>query len=93
MLSLTTKQREHRLQIYRKDSDPELRFCTHILLLLAEGYSWDTIEAMLFWSSCTIDRWKKRFDKQGIEGLTGKKRGCPFRFGLDWVGSPSSSPG
>jgi putative transposase len=85
MSSLTTKQRDELLQIYRKDTDPELRFRAHIILLLAEGHTWDTIEAMLFCSSRTLDRWKKRFEAQGIEGLTGRKRGRPFRFGLAWV--------
>jgi transposase len=85
MRSLTTKQRDELLRIYRKDSDPELRFRAHIILLLAEGHTWDTIEAMLFCSSRTLDRWKKRFEDQGIDGLTGRKRGRPFRFSLAWV--------
>src|SRR5512142_1225098 len=85
MSSLTTKQRDELLQIYRKDTDPELRFRAHILLLLAEGHTWATIAAMLFCSSRTRDRWKKRFEAQGIEGLTGRKRGRPFRFGLACV--------
>ena len=83
--SLTTKQRDELLQVYRKDPDPELRFRAHLLLLLDDGYAWDTIEAMLFCSSRTLDRWKKRFEAQGIEGLTGRKRGRPFRLGLRWV--------
>ena len=85
MRSLTTRKREQLLQIYRKDSDPELRFRAHIILLLADGHSWDTIEAMLFCSSRTIDRWQKRFVAEGIDGLTGRKRGRPFRFGLGWI--------
>src|SRR3954453_7011362 len=85
MLSLNTKQRDELLTLYRKDPDPELRFRAHIILLLSEGHAWDTIEAMLFCSSRTVDRWKKRFDREGIEGLTGRKRGRPFRFGMVWV--------
>jgi putative transposase len=83
--SLTAKQHDELLHIYRKDPDPELRFRAHILLLLGGGYAWDTIEAMLFCSSRTVDRWLKRFQAEGVEGLTGKKRGRPFRFGLGWV--------
>jgi transposase len=85
MLSLTTKQRDELLTLYRKDPDPELRFRAHIILLLAAGHAWDTIEAMLFCSSRTLDRWKQRFEDQGIDGLTGRKRGRPFRFSLAWV--------
>jgi len=37
MISLTTKQRDDLLTIYRKDPDPELRFRAHIILLLGDG--------------------------------------------------------
>jgi transposase len=83
--SLTAKQRGELLDIYRKDSDPEVRSRAHILLLLGEGYAWDTIEAVLFCSSRTVDRWLKRFRAEGVAGLTGRKRGRPFRLGLGWV--------
>src|SRR3954465_6600282 len=85
MLTLTTTQREELLQTYRKDSDPELRFRAHIILLLADGHPWDTIEAMLFCSSRTVDRWLKRFQAEGVAGLAGRKRGRPFRLGLGRV--------
>src|SRR4051794_23529319 len=85
MLSLTTNQRDELLTIYRKDPNPELRFRAHIILLLGVGHGWDTIEAMLFCSSRTVDRWLKRFQAEGIAGLTGRKRGRPFRLGLGWV--------
>jgi putative transposase len=83
--SLTAKQHDELLNIYRKDPDPELRFRAHILLLLAAGYAWDTIEAMLFCSSRTVDRWLKRFQAEAVAGLTGRKSGRPVRFGLGWV--------
>src|SRR3954454_23557477 len=83
--SLTAQQRDELLNLYRKDPDPELRFRAHILLLLGEGYAWDTIEAMLFCSSRTVDRWLKRVQAEGGAGRTGRKRGRPFRFGLAWV--------
>ena len=57
----------------------------HILLLLADGHPWETIEVVLFCSSRTIDRWVKRFQAGGVEGLAGTKRGRPFRFGAGWV--------
>lgn len=85
MLSLTTKQRDELLALYRKDPDPELRFRAHIILLRGEGHAWDTIEALLFCSSRTVDRWLKRFQAEGVAGLTGKKRGRPFRLGFWWV--------
>src|SRR5215467_13698596 len=85
MLSLTNKQRDELLTLYRKDPDPELRFRAHIILLLGEGHPWDTIEAMLFCSSRTVDRWLKRFRAEGAAGLTGRKRGRPFLLDIGWV--------
>lgn len=85
MLSLTTGQRDDLLTIYRKDPDPELRFRAHIILLLAEGRPWSDIQAILFCSSRTIGRWLKRFQSEGAAGLTGRKRGRPFRLGTGWV--------
>lgn len=85
MFLLTNTQRDELLTIYRKDSDPELRFRAHILLLLNEGRSWSDIQAILFCSSRTIDRWLKRFQAEGLAGLTGRKRGRPFRLGLGWI--------
>jgi len=85
MLSLTTGQRDDLLTIYRKDPDPELRFRAHIILLLAEDRPWSDIQAILFCSSRTIGRWLKRFQSEGAAGLTGRKRGRPFRLGLGWV--------
>jgi putative transposase len=85
MLILTTKQRDELLTLYRKDPEPELRFRAHIILLLGNGYSWDTIEVMLFCSSRTVDRWLKRFQSEGVPGLTGRKRGRPFRLDLGWI--------
>src|SRR3954447_14758188 len=85
MCPLTTEQRDELLTIYRKDTDPELRFRAHIILLLADGHPWDTIEAVLFCSSRTVDRWLQRFRAEGVAGLTGRKRGRPFRLGSWWV--------
>src|SRR5262249_13894889 len=98
MLSLTTKQHDELLTIYRKDPDPELRFRAHIILLLGAGHAWDTIEGVLFCSSRTVDRWLKRFRAEGVAGLTGRKRGRPFRLGLGWLavlvaGVPTKPPG
>jgi hypothetical protein len=63
---------------YRKVRDPEVRFRAHILLPLADGYTWATVATILFWSSRTIDRRVKRYLQQGIEALGGQKRGRPF---------------
>ena len=84
-LDLSPEQRAALLDRYRKDHDPEVRFRSHILLLLDDGHSWVTVAALLFCSSRTIDRWVKRFHAEGVEGVTGHKPGRPFRFDASWV--------
>jgi putative transposase len=72
-VTLNARQRPALLDRYRKDPDPdpEIRFHAHILLLLADGSTWATVRILLYCSSRTIDRWVKRFCKEGVEGLAG----------------------
>src|SRR5512135_1468921 len=84
-VTLDAVHRRALIERYRKDPDPEVRFRSHILLLLDDGHTWATVCALLFCSSRTIDRWVKRFHQTGVEGLAGHKPGRPFRFAADWV--------
>src|SRR5262249_37082244 len=79
------RQRQALLDRYRKDPDPEVRFRAHILLLLADGHTWTTVATLLFCSSRTIDRWVKRFQEEGVEGLAGHTPGRPVRFAASWI--------
>jgi putative transposase len=84
-IDLSPAHRTALLDRYRKHPDPEVRFRSHILLLLSDGHTWATVAAMLFCSSRTIDRWVKRFQAEGVEGVAGHKPGRPFRLATDWV--------
>ena len=84
-IDLSPEQRASLLDRYRTDHDPEVRFRSHILLLLDDGHSWVTVAALLFCSSRTIDRWVKRFHAEGVEGVAGHKPGRPFRFDTSWA--------
>src|SRR5258707_10455133 len=84
-VTLDARQRQALLDRYRKDTDPDVRFRAHILLLLADGHTWAAVASLLFCSSRTIDRWVKRFHAEGTEGLGGHKPGRPFRFAADWI--------
>jgi putative transposase len=64
--------------------DPALRLRAHIILLLADGYPWATIAAVLYCSTRTIDRWHKRFAAGRLEALLGRPRGAPPRLGGRW---------
>jgi putative transposase len=84
-IALTSDQRNVLLDIYRSDPDPQLRLRAHILLLLAAGYTWAIITAVLFCSSRTVARWKQRFAQGGLEAVLGKPRGRQPRLGAAWV--------
>jgi hypothetical protein len=89
-IDLDPEQRTALLDRYRKDPDPEVRFRSHILLLLADGHTWATVCSLLFCSSRTIDRWVRRFREEGIEA--GGPR-PPDPFDSPPSGSPSPSSG
>ncbi len=84
-IDLSPGQRTALLDRYRKDPDPEVRFRSHILLLLDDGHTWVTVAAMLYCSSRTIDRWVKRFQAEGAAGVAGHKPGRPFRLAAEWA--------
>lgn len=84
-ITLYANQRRALLDRYRTDRDPNVRFRAHILLLLDDGHTWATVCTILFCSSRTIDRWVKRFQAEGVEGVAGHQPGRPFRFASSWV--------
>ena len=79
-ISLSDRERNTLLDSYRRHPDPALRLRCHIILLLAEGYPWATVTAVLFTSGQTIARWQQRFAKDRVDGLLGRTRGAPSPF-------------
>src|SRR5579859_5195880 len=77
-------QRKRLLQVYRKEPDPQVRLRAHVILLLADGWTWATIAAVLFCSTATIDRWKGRFERGGIDALLERNRGRRSML-IGWV--------
>ena len=84
-IQLTAEERNTLLDCYRSDPDPQLRLRAHIVLLLAAGYTWAVVAAVLFCSRRTIARWKKRFQEGRAEALLGRPRGAPARLDRPWV--------
>src|SRR5690349_2744236 len=80
-ISLTPQQRKTLLHLYRRHTDPEVCRRAHILLLLADGYTWQTIAAVLFTSPSTIARWQQRFHDGGLTALGGQ---APGRRPIFW---------
>ncbi len=71
-ITLTASDRKALLHHYRHSPDPRLRTRAHIVLLLADGYPWVAIAALLYTSSSTIDRWQRRFRADGLPALLGR---------------------
>jgi len=84
-ITLTEDERNALLDHYRADPDPALHLRAHIILLLAGGYPWATITAVLFCSSQTVARWQQRFADGRVEALLGKPRGRPRRLAASWA--------
>jgi len=84
-IHLTASECKTLLAYYRTATDPAVRLRAHIVLLLAEGYPWSQIAAMLFTSTRTIRRWKKRFQLDGVEAVVGAARGRPLVLLVWWV--------
>ena len=59
-ISLSAHERNTLLDYYRGAAPAEVRLRAHLILLLADGYTWATIAAVLFCSTRTIARWKVR---------------------------------
>jgi putative transposase len=84
-IQLTAEERNALLDSYRSDPDAQLRLRAHIILLLAQGLAWARIAAVLFCSSRTIARWKRRFQQGRLDGLLGWQRGPAARLGPRWL--------
>ena len=82
---LSRTDRATLLDYYRGHADPAVRLRAHLVLLLADGYSWSVITAVLFCSARTVARWRKRFEQGGVAALEGKARGAPVRYGAYWA--------
>jgi putative transposase len=85
-ISLAAHERNTLLDYYRCPyHQPELRLRAHILLLLADGYAWATIAAVLYCSTRTIARWKGRFEESRLDALAGARRGPKPRLATRWA--------
>ena len=74
-IALRRSERKTLLDHYRRHPDPAVRLRAHLLLLLAAGYPWATIVAVLFCSTRTIARWKRRFEQGGVPAVLGIQAG------------------
>jgi transposase len=79
-IRLRAAERKIALHAVRRGTDPEFRLRAHILLLLDDGQPWALIVAVLFTSTATINRWRRRFLAHGLDGVLTR----PSRFRYQW---------
>lgn len=72
-IRLPARDRKALLDIYRRGTDPEQRLRVHILLLLDDGVAWVVMVAVLYTSTATINRWRRRYLDAGVAGITGHR--------------------
>jgi putative transposase len=90
-IRLRTADHKALLEIYRRGTEPEQRLRAHILLLLDDQVAWTVIAAVLFTSTATINRWRRRYLDEGVAGITGHRTWranvCEWWLGLAlrWV--------
>jgi len=68
-IQLRSEERRSLLLEVRRGTDPQQRLRAHVLLLLADGWTWNVIVAVLFTSTSTINRWRRRFHKERLAAL------------------------
>ena len=86
-IRLRAEERKTLLQRLRRGTDPEQRLRAHVLLLLADGWPWTVIAAVLFTSSSTINRWRRRFLEGGLADVLDGPRLRRSRWHSWWIAS------
>jgi transposase len=84
-IRLTADERKELLELYRRHPDPRVGRRAHLLLLLAQGYTWATVAAVLFASPDTLARWRRRFESGGVGEVLGRPRGRRRSAAWAWV--------
>jgi putative transposase len=82
-IRLSAQERNVLLQEVRRGTDPEIRLRAHILVLLNDGFDWNTIIAVLFTSTSTINRWRHRYLDGGLAAVCASAR--PRRTRRPWL--------
>jgi hypothetical protein len=72
---LHAEERKRLLDHYRRDPDPAVRLRAHLLLLLDDGLPGATIATLLYSSSSTLRRWRRRLTCGGVAVVLGPPRG------------------
>src|SRR3954447_25990314 len=94
-IRLRPAERKALLGECRRGTDPDRRLRAHVLLLLDDGHPWALIAAVLFTSSSTINRWRRRYRGGGARRGTGPPLPAAARLvaGAGGADGPHPHPG
>ncbi|HJY84826.1 MAG TPA: helix-turn-helix domain-containing protein [Candidatus Binatia bacterium] len=81
-LRITARERQALLEQYRQGANSRVRLRAHSLLLLTQGHWWALIAGVLFCSTRTIARWKRRVETEGISAILGPPFPPTARLGM-----------
>lgn len=88
-IRLRPAERKAALHAVRRGTDPDFRLRAHILLLLDAGQPWALIVAVLFTSTATISRWRKRYLDGGLDAVLVRRSRSRYSWwlvlALRWV--------
>ncbi len=84
-IRLRSAERKTALHTMRRGTDPEFRLRAHILLLLHDGQPWALIVAVLFTSTATINRWRTRYLKDGLDAVLSRRSRKPSYWWMSLV--------
>ncbi|MDW8224114.1 MAG: helix-turn-helix domain-containing protein [Gemmatales bacterium] len=60
-------------KVDRRGTDPERRTQAHILLALGDGVACAVIAEVLFTSTATINRWRRRYLDEWLRWILGRR--------------------
>jgi putative transposase len=84
-IHLRDQERKALLTAIRKGKNPDVRLRAHVILLMADGWSWNLIVAVLFTSTSTINRWRERFLQVGLPGILGSAQASRSPWSGWWI--------
>lgn len=93
IIEFSSEERKQLLKAYRSAGDARTSRRAHVLLLLAEGWTWQSIREALFCSNDLIQRTSQRFREGGVSAVlndsttseTEDNRPAWWRRVVDWL--------
>lgn len=84
IIQLTNEERKQLLKAYRNGPDTRIARRAHVLLLLAEGWTWESIRQALFCSNDLIQRTREQFFEGGLSAVLSEQSSSEAKLAPSW---------